>query len=73
MAKGKNAKVASRKQEAEPVAKDDGRRYVVKRDGRQVYPGPGVSLAAAEELAGGLAVPARIVELAAPAEEETVS
>ena len=65
----KKAKIASRKQNQVAAPKDDGRRFIVVRDGRQVYPGPGVPFAAAQFLEAGLVRPAEIVELAKPEEE----
>lgn len=61
MAGHKKAKIATRNMGQSKVA-DDGERYIVVRNGRQVYPGSGVSLADAQRLAGGLAEPAEIVK-----------
>lgn len=47
-----------------PVEKDDGTRWVVVRDGRQVYPGTGVMRQRAEHLNDGLLVPGELVQVA---------
>lgn len=50
-----------------PRVKDDGRRFVLVHSfegvERQVYPGPGVMLADAEQLAAGLVEKVKIVEV----------
>lgn len=46
-----------------PAEKDDGSRWVVMRDDRQVYLGGGTTKAQATRLAEGLLEPASIVEV----------
>lgn len=46
-----------------PVPRDDGSRWIVVRDGHQVYPGKGVTRAQAEHLVNGLVEPAELVQV----------
>lgn len=59
----KKANAAVKKGNNAPAPKDDGTRWIIMRDGRQVYPGPGVTRAQAQHLAGGLLEPAEIVQV----------
>lgn len=60
----KKANAAKKGQSNLPAEKDDGTRWVVLRDGRQVYPGPGVLRLRAEHLNDGLRVPGEVVQVA---------
>lgn len=61
---GKKANAFSKKQNNIPVPKDDGTRWIVVRDGAQVYPGDGVARAQAAHLNDGLLVPGVLVQVA---------
>jgi hypothetical protein len=60
---GRKANAAAKKSNA-PAPKDDGTRWVVMRDGAQVYPGSGVARAQAEHLNNGLLVPGELLQVA---------
>lgn len=61
---GKKANSASKKAASNaPVEKDDGTRWVVVRDGRQVYVGAGLTRARATLLNDGLREPGRLVQV----------
>lgn len=61
----RRANAASKKMNNAPTQKDDGSRWIVVRDGEQVYPGEGVTRPWAEHLARGLVVPGELVEVVA--------
>ena len=58
----KKARKAGVKNNA-PIEKDDGTRWIVVRDGLQVYPGSGIVKAQAERLAQDLLEPASIKQV----------
>lgn len=60
---GKRAKAAAKKSNL-PAPKDDGTRWVVMRDGRQVYPGAGVTRDQADHLNQGLREPGELLQVA---------
>lgn len=61
---GKKANSAAKQAGNAPAEKDDGTRWVVMRDGRQVYPGAGVMRTLAAHLNDGLLVPGELVQVA---------
>lgn len=61
---GKKARNAAKKMSNAPVPKDDGTRWIVMRNGEQVYLGSGVTRAQAEHLNEGLLVPGELVQVA---------
>lgn len=65
----KKARRAAAAQDNLPVEKDDGSRWVVMRDGRQVYYGTGVTKRQARTLCDGLRIPAEIVMVVPPKEK----
>lgn len=46
-----------------PVQRDDGTRWIIVREGRQVYPGAGITRKEAERLRDGLREPAEMVQV----------
>jgi hypothetical protein len=60
---GRRANAASKGKNNAPIEKDDGTRWVVVRDGKQVYPGTGVTRAQATLLNEGLVVPGELVQI----------
>jgi hypothetical protein len=65
---GKRARNAAKKGANNvPVEKDDGTRWIIVRDGQQVYLGSGVTRAQAKHLNEGLLVPGELVQVNAEA------
>lgn len=59
----KKANAAAKGRGNAPIEKDDGTRWVIQRDGQQVYPGPGSTMGHATRLNEGLLVPGELVQV----------